>query len=342
MDSGDKHLIFLISQPRSGSTLLQHMLASHSEVYTLPEPWFMLHLVYGLRSSGIEAEYNAQYAYLALKDFLERIRHGKTTYLEAIRSMALYLYRRALEPSGKKYFLDKTPRYYLIIPELRSIFPNAAFIFLLRNPLAVLSSILEVNLGGNWAGLIAVDRRHDILSAPRLILNGIKQLGERAAVVYYERLVTDPEQTVKELCYRIGLEFEPSMLNYGGKVKFEGTTFVDPNSIYKHQGPVVDYLEKWSTCFDSPQKIYIAKSYLASLGRNTVDRLGYSYDDLEIKLKSLKSDRKLFIIPWRLFITSSKEPPYWYRLMLAFVSSLQNRGIRETLRRCANFVLKRG
>jgi hypothetical protein len=342
MDSDDKCLIFLISQPRSGSTLLQHVLGSHSEVCTLPEPWFMLHLVYGLRSSGIETEYNAQYAYLALKGFLERTIGGRGLYFAAVRTMALCLYRRALEISGKTYFLDKTPRYYLIIPELYSIFPKAGFIFLLRNPLAVLSSILEVTFGGDWSGLITADRRNDILSAPRAILNGIQRLGERAAVVHYERLVTAPDQTVKELCYRIGLEFEPDMLNYGRKVKFEGTTFVDPHSIYKHQSPVDDYLEKWRTGFDSAQKIHIAKSYLASLGRNTVDSLGYSYDDLEIKLNSLKSDRKQFIIPWKLLIAPSKEPPYWYRLILSFVSSLQNRGFWETLRRCARFLIKRG
>jgi hypothetical protein len=341
MYSEDEHLIFLISQPRSGSTLLQHILGSHSEVYTLPEPWFMLHLVYGLRSSGIEAEYNAQYAYLALKGFLERIIDGKAIYLEATQSMALYLYRRALEPSGKKYFLDKTPRYYLIIPELRRIFPKAAFIFLLRNPLAVLSSIIEVTFEGSWAGLITVDRRHDILSAPRLILDGIEHLGERTAVVYYERLVIDPEQTVKNLCHTIGLGFEPDMLNYGSKVKFEGTTFVDPHSIYQHEGPVVDYIEKWPTGFNSPQKLHIAKSYLATLGRNTVDRLGYSYDDLEAKLNSIKSGRKQFVIPGKLLITPSKEPAYWYQLVLIFVCSLQIRGIWKTLRRCASYILKR-
>ena len=141
-----EHLILLISQPRSGSTLLQHILASHPQVHTVPEPWFMLHLVYGLRPSGLEAEYNAQYAYLALKGFLDETPDGESAYVEALRNVALCLYEKALEPSGKKYFLDKTPRYYFIIPELHRIFPKAKFIFILRNPLAVLSSILEVNL----------------------------------------------------------------------------------------------------------------------------------------------------------------------------------------------------
>lgn len=39
-------LLFLISAPRSGSTLLQRMLGSHSEVFTHPEPHLMTPLAY--------------------------------------------------------------------------------------------------------------------------------------------------------------------------------------------------------------------------------------------------------------------------------------------------------
>ena len=58
-----------------------HITATHRRqshrVHTLPEPWFMVHLVDGFRPSGREAEYNARFAYLALKDFPERIPGGQ-------------------------------------------------------------------------------------------------------------------------------------------------------------------------------------------------------------------------------------------------------------------------
>ncbi|HDH08777.1 MAG TPA: sulfotransferase [Gammaproteobacteria bacterium] len=341
-----EHLIFIISQPRSGSTLLQHILGNHSQVHTLPEPWFMLNLVYGFRSSGLEAEYNAQYAYLALKDFLGRIPEGEATYWKAARSMALSLYKQALEPSGKKYFLDKTPRYYFIIPELYHLFPEAKFVILLRNPLAVLSSIIEVNFGGDWRALLQKDRKHDILTAPGLILNGIRQLGEKAAVVHYEQLVTEPEQTVRNLCQQLGLQFETEMLNYGGKVKFEGTTFVDPKSIYKHQHPVGNYLGKWVTRLDTPQKFYIAKTYLTFVRKDPSESLGYCYDDLINKLNSLtlKKSRNPYCVPWRLIVTPIEELSWSDRFKLKFfiwLQLLQHRGIWAALRHCANFALKK-
>ena len=55
-------------------------------------------------------------------------RDGKDLYIEALRQMGGKLYNRVLEVSGKQIFLDKTPRYYLIIPELKKIFPEAKFL----------------------------------------------------------------------------------------------------------------------------------------------------------------------------------------------------------------------
>ena len=335
-----EQLIFLISQPRSGSTLLQHILGSHSDIHTLPEPWLMLHLVYGSRSGGIEAEYNAQYSYLALKDFLKRTPDGEAAYDEAVRSMANHMYNAALASSGKRYFLDKTPRYYFIIPELYRIFPAAKFIFLLRNPLAVLSSILEVNLEGNWMGLFERDRKHDILSAPHLIVNGIKQLGDNATVVHYETLVSKPEETIKHLCKKIRISYEPDMLDYGDKVWFNGTTFVDPKSIYKHQQPVKDYLGSWISRFNSPQKSQLAMSYLESLGEDTIKDMGYSFSDT---MKSLapsignKKSRRLFL---KLLSKSPQDLHWSTRFMLHFRSSLESRGFSGTLGRCVRFIVK--
>ena len=114
--------IFLISQPRSGSSLLQQILGNHPQIHTLSEPWIMLHPVYAVRERGIQTEYNATWAHDALKQFLGSIPKGKDTYFQLIHQMYDALYQHTLEGTGKTYFLDKTPRYYFIIPELMKIF----------------------------------------------------------------------------------------------------------------------------------------------------------------------------------------------------------------------------
>lgn len=332
MDNMGGNLIFLISQPRSGSTLLQHILGSHSEIHTLPEPWIMLHLVYALRPTGLRAEYDSKYAYLALKEFVARIGtgNGEALYIAAVRNMALAIYGQALKSSRKRYFLDKTPRYYFIARELYQIFPNATFIFLIRNPLAVLSSILEVNFKGDWRQMFAQeDRKHDLFTAPRLILDAIEAIGEQAVVVKYEQLVTRPKEVVKYLCQRIGVKFEIEMLNYGGKVRFDGTTFVDPKSVYKHDRPVTQYVDDWVLRLNSPQKVRIAKEYLSELGEDTVRRLGYSYEELWDKLESIKIKRTQLTVPLKLLITPPSELRWWDCLRLAVIGSISSRGLRR-------------
>ena len=61
-------------------------------------------------------------------------------YKGEVKKLALQLYSKEGLPG--KYVLDKTPRYYHILPELLELFPKAKFVLLQRNPLSVFASIL--------------------------------------------------------------------------------------------------------------------------------------------------------------------------------------------------------
>ena len=50
--------LFILSLPRSGSTLLQRVLANHPDVATTPEPWVLLPMVYGHTDPDTPAEYD--------------------------------------------------------------------------------------------------------------------------------------------------------------------------------------------------------------------------------------------------------------------------------------------
>ena len=65
-------LIFIISPPRSGSTLLQRMIGSHSAVHTHPEPHILTPLAFQGYFYRIEkAAYNHTVAANALREFVE-------------------------------------------------------------------------------------------------------------------------------------------------------------------------------------------------------------------------------------------------------------------------------
>ena len=132
----------------------------------------MLHPLYALKEKGIETEYGADTAQQGLFDFLKQIPEGIELYKEALRKLGWTLYNRVVELSGKKYFLDKTPRYYHIIPELYSIFPNAKFIILFRHPIAVLSSVLKTWFE-NRVDKILAPNVVDLVKGPVCLLNEV-------------------------------------------------------------------------------------------------------------------------------------------------------------------------
>jgi hypothetical protein len=271
-----RRLIFVISQPRAGSTLLQRILGSHRAIHTVSEPWIALHPLFALRETGISTDYSARLAQAGVQNFLDRLPEGEDAYFEAVRRMLGYLYRRVLEESGKRFFLDKTPRYYLILPELRRVFPEAYFVFLLRNPLAVLASVIE-----EWAPDDCVRClrafRHDLMRAPGLIAEAIPSAAGRSTIIHYEDLVARPAETMPGILKPWRLRFDPAMLEYERAEIFR---FGDTRTIYRQSRPVASRIARWKKTLDSPVRRAWARGYLDSLGAETVARLGYDFDEL--------------------------------------------------------------
>lgn len=283
-DFSSANLIYLISQPRSGSTMLQRILAGQGQIHTTAQPWLMLHPLYALRAQGHEAEYNAQLALQALQDFCATLPEGENHYDEALRRMTLYLYETATRAAGKTYFLDKTPRYYLILPELARLMPRARFILLYRNPLAVLHSLLEVSVKGRW--ILLGRLKNDLLRAPRLMTEAVDLLGERALVVHYETLVTEPVAQIAAIGDWLGLPTQPDMLRYGSKPPPPGV-MGDPLTVHQYDAPSTDRLDSWLQLGEQAQTRHFAEKYLADLGPQLVHQLGYDYTGLQRRLAAV-------------------------------------------------------
>lgn len=344
-----EQLIFVLSAPRSGSTLLQHIIGSHSDVHALPEPWLMLPLLYGLRQSGTSAEYNAYYASLAIADFVKRVgageRQGEDLYFEGVRAMANHIYDRSLVGTGKRHFLDKTPRYYFAIPELVRVFPRAKLVLLVRNPLAIFASMVGTVFQGNVWRFIAPGRVEDVLEAPKRLAAAIADPSINAPVIRYEALVSDPEGTVRAACEAIGLPFEASMIDYGGKTRFTDTTFVDPKAIYKHDRPVADYADSWKETLAHPQLNHLADGYLEALGPETVGALGYDFETLRSELRACRDRSQVKFafghvpISWDR-IAAHAQMSHVEQDALGWLGELSTRGVRATVERRVKKALK--
>ena len=280
------NIIFLISQPRSGSTLLQRILSGHLEIHTTAEPWLMLHPLYALKNNGVFAEFDSNLARQGLEDFLSQVPEGLELYLKALRNMAGTLYNRALELSGKRFFLDKTPRYHFIVPELIKVFPAAKFIFLLRNPLAVLSSTLKTWFQNNPVSLQKSPNYLDVIKGPSNLIQGIQLLNTDTVVVKYEELVENAEITVKAICHKLGIGFQQEMLTYGTRPKPKGR-FGDSVGIVKHHNAVPYYVDQWAENLQSPQLYDFSLKYMSALGPEIFNLMGYPYEENKSKLDKL-------------------------------------------------------
>jgi len=317
-----ENLIFLISQPRAGSTLLQKLCSNHPNITTSSESWIMLNKVYALRRNGIETEYNAVHARNALMDFLSYHTDGLETYYKSIRASACVLYQKAMHNAGKTCFLDKTPRYYLIIPELYQIFPKARFIFLLRNPLSVLASILSSWAKGYWPQLGR--NKTDLIHAPVKILEGIRLTSGAATVIHYEDLISNPEQTLSTLFRILGQPLEDLDTIFGGKNNLLGR-MGDLDGSEEYTVPNGDSLLKWQSLTDSAQTQHFAQQYLNALGEETVSSLGYDFNEMTSGINGAKT-RAVPIVPWELAVKQPHEKSWLENHYIDRVMALQATG----------------
>ena len=213
-------LIFLVSQPRSGSTFLQALISNNKMVNTANEPWLLLPLLSIYKPDLISAKYDFQLAYTGIGNFLENF-DKREDFKQVQREYIKNTYGLYAN-SNSRYFLDKTPRYYEILEEIHQILPTSKIIILKRNPLAVLSSMIDTWKVKNYQGLYYFSR--DLLNAP-LVIQDFMDLHaghENIISVTYESVVVHPEREIKQIYNWLGLKFDKSVLDLESDQKFRG------------------------------------------------------------------------------------------------------------------------
>jgi len=267
-------LIFIICSPRSGSTLLQRMIGSHSQVFTHPEPHLLTPLNYlGYFDTVDKAPYDHINAAQALREFCDELPNGEADYLEACRAYASTLYEKVLAPTGKRYFLDKTPAYGLVLPFIAKLYPKAKFVVLTRHPLAIMHSQAHSFFGGDYGAA------HDTNPLLKPYLKGLGDFLIQQPVpmvrTRYEDLVQQPEVELRRILEHLGLPYEEGCVNYG-KQKHITKSYGDPMSVEKHQRPVTESLDTWAQDLKSrPQALAMVQQILEEVDPAHLEAWGY-------------------------------------------------------------------
>lgn len=197
--------IFIVSLPRSGSTLLEQMLGSHQDIEPLGE---------------------LPYIPALLRRVMERsTRHGITAVPEAVHAMSPaertalgqeYLQRTAVHRrSGSPRFTDKLPHNWSNILFIHQILPNARIINIRRNAIdccfsnfthsfsrAHASSFALADIGRTYVDYVRFSD-HLADAAPGMVHD-----------VRYEALIETPERELKAILGYLGLAWDEAVLRF--------------------------------------------------------------------------------------------------------------------------------
>jgi hypothetical protein len=256
MESGlsytGSNLIFIIGAPRSGTTWLQRLLASHPKIRTGQESkLFREYVGPQLRAWRWELarEQNSSTATgrggTGLSCYFE-----EEHFLRILRGYMLQL----LEPmvgnlQPGELFLEKTPSHALYIKEIKELLPESRFIHVLRDPRDVTASLLAAanDWGSGWAPRLPQKAAATWVRHVRAVRSAAGALTEREFFeVTYERLWGSTEETLSDLTNFLGLEWSGSEMretigrNQAQSIRSgKGTPIPLHGEVAKSAGPAV-------------------------------------------------------------------------------------------------------
>jgi tetratricopeptide (TPR) repeat protein len=221
--------IFIVGLPRAGSTLIEQILASHSQVEGTMELPDIFSLVGRLKDEAGKPFYPDVLASLSPE---KRVALGEE-YLARTR-----IHRKL----GRAFFIDKMPNNFLQIGFIAAILPKAKIIDARRNPMACGFSCFKqhfargqgfsydlIDIGRYYADYVALMEHFDAV------------LPERILRVQYEEVVGDLEGQVRRLLAYCGLDFEEQCLNF-----YQNDRIVRTASSEQVRMPIFqDGLEQW-------------------------------------------------------------------------------------------------
>lgn len=238
--------IFIMSPPRSGSTLLFETLAKAPGLYTVGgESHGIVEGIAAYRPAMRAWHSNRLTAADAAPDLIEQL---AAAFYERLRD------RDGEAPRGSARMLEKTPKNALRVPLFDAIWPDAQFVYLYRDPRATMASMMEAWRSGwfrtyqqlpGWPGppwsLLLVPGWEGLKGEPleRIVAEQWRTTTEllladlaavprnRVHVVAYQDLLASPQSRMELLAASLGLGWD---VRLGSELPFSRYTVTRPSS----------------------------------------------------------------------------------------------------------------
>ncbi|MBS0275206.1 MAG: sulfotransferase [Proteobacteria bacterium] len=207
--SAVKEHVFLIGFPRSGTTLLEQILASHRDVVSMEE-----------RDCLIDAEKE-----FLTPDGLDRLGGIGSGDLAAARQS----YWRRVEEAGitlsAPVFVDKMPLNTVLLCLVAKLFPQAKILFALRDPRDVVLSCFRRRfvMTAQMYELITLEGAAKYYDAVMQLAERYREkLGLNIHELRYETMVADLETQVRAVCAFMGIEWDGAMRDFASRARKRG------------------------------------------------------------------------------------------------------------------------
>lgn len=193
----DESPIFIIGMPRSGTTLIEQILSSHSQV-------------------GAEGE---------IEDLRKCFESGSAPLLsgsaapeekaEACIEIAQHYLDRVRTRQPARHFTDKMPYNFMLTGLIAMAMPNAKIIHCTRDPLETCYSIYKQNFSGSHAYTNDLKELGQYYNAYRSMMEHWREMfGDRIYDAGYEKMVKEPEQEIRKLLAHCELAEEAQCLAF--------------------------------------------------------------------------------------------------------------------------------
>jgi hypothetical protein len=275
--------VFIVGCPRSGTTLLQRMVDAHPDVAIVFETHWIPRWFEKRRGLTPDGMVTVELARRLFED--RRFKNLKVGHKEVERlisssepmpypAFVTALFDLHGRIKGKRLVGDKTPAYVRSIPMLHALFPGARFVHVIRDGRDLALSVANWDRADSAAGRFAT-WDEDPVATTALWWEWNVRLGredggglgpELYHEMYYEKLVSEPDDESAALCGFLGVPYDDAMLRF-----YEGREKLDPSlDAKKAWRPVIPGLRDWR----SQMSLDDLECFEAVAG-NLLDELGY-------------------------------------------------------------------
>jgi len=298
-DRANNKAIFILSPPRSGSTLLRVMLAGNNQLFSPPELYLAAYSNLRERKNKLSnsQQFRAEGLIRTIMQLDECSAENAKQIVQQLEAKDLntqQVYELIQKQIGNKLLIDKTPSYSLLVETLErieSLFDEVLYIHLTRHPYGMVRSFNEAKLGPLWFPHITgkeISSNHlnpyEATELAELVWLSINQNintflqkipNTRKHHIRYEDMVSSPKEEMNKICKFLNIQYDNKMLEPHESKKsrmtdgiYKESRMIGDMKFHQHSGISKVSSELWKSSYQT--------DFLADETLNLAREFGYS------------------------------------------------------------------